>query len=350
MNIRDAVHSDPKTMGGTPVFVGTRVPVQPLFDYIEGGETLDEFLHQFPSVTRERLLLPLWGALAWTAVFLVVTTMQGIVRADFDPWHQAVSALSLGPAGWMQSLNLVLFGLVLMASARMWLRVLVGGVAATWYPALTVLSGISFVLAGLIPQDPAQGYDPAGLHLAAPTLPGLLHTLVAAIAALCSVGSLLVIATRFSEDPYWRWWPAYTRTIAVLMIGCIAIYAVWSVEPRGLAGTFERLAILLPATWACTFVWRLWQGTPFMVAPTNPLNELRSRDGLSSGLRVSLCSRMKGLAYSRTRCTWTLGGHGAEYQLRRLLQFSTLTSLNRAKSLTFAVTRTISFTNAIAAI
>jgi uncharacterized protein (DUF433 family) len=56
MNIRDAVHSDPETMGGTPVFVGTRVPVQSLFDYIEGGETLDEFLHQFPSVTRERAL------------------------------------------------------------------------------------------------------------------------------------------------------------------------------------------------------------------------------------------------------------------------------------------------------
>jgi uncharacterized protein (DUF433 family) len=62
MNIRDAVHSDPETMGGTPVFVGTRVPVQSLFDYIEGGETLDEFLHQFPSVTRERAVAALDAA------------------------------------------------------------------------------------------------------------------------------------------------------------------------------------------------------------------------------------------------------------------------------------------------
>lgn len=62
MNIRDAVHSDPETMGGTPVFVGTRVPVQSLFDYIEGGETLDEFLHQFPSVTRERAITALDAA------------------------------------------------------------------------------------------------------------------------------------------------------------------------------------------------------------------------------------------------------------------------------------------------
>lgn len=48
------VHSDPEILGGVPVFVGTRVPVQSLFDYIEGGDTLDEFVRQFPSVRREQ--------------------------------------------------------------------------------------------------------------------------------------------------------------------------------------------------------------------------------------------------------------------------------------------------------
>jgi uncharacterized protein (DUF433 family) len=50
------VHSDPDILGGTPVFVGTRVPVQSLFDYLEGGDTLDEFLRQFPSVRREQAI------------------------------------------------------------------------------------------------------------------------------------------------------------------------------------------------------------------------------------------------------------------------------------------------------
>ncbi len=53
------IHADPDTLGGTPVFVGTRVPVQSLFDYLEGGETLDEFLLQFPSVTREQAIAAL---------------------------------------------------------------------------------------------------------------------------------------------------------------------------------------------------------------------------------------------------------------------------------------------------
>jgi uncharacterized protein (DUF433 family) len=53
------VHSDPEILGGTPVFVGTRVPVQSLFDYIEGGDTLDEFLRQFPSVRRDQAIAAL---------------------------------------------------------------------------------------------------------------------------------------------------------------------------------------------------------------------------------------------------------------------------------------------------
>jgi uncharacterized protein (DUF433 family) len=53
MTDRSVVHSDPDILGGTPVFVGTRVPVQALIDYIEGGHSLNEFLDDFPTVTRE---------------------------------------------------------------------------------------------------------------------------------------------------------------------------------------------------------------------------------------------------------------------------------------------------------
>jgi uncharacterized protein (DUF433 family) len=57
--LSQVLHSDPGILGGTPVFVGTRVPVQSLFDYLEGGETLDEFLRQFPSVKREQAIAAL---------------------------------------------------------------------------------------------------------------------------------------------------------------------------------------------------------------------------------------------------------------------------------------------------
>jgi uncharacterized protein (DUF433 family) len=53
------VHTDPDILGGTPVFVGTRVPVRTLLDYLEAGDPLDEFLEDFPSVTREQAVAAL---------------------------------------------------------------------------------------------------------------------------------------------------------------------------------------------------------------------------------------------------------------------------------------------------
>jgi len=54
MDRSQIVHSNPEILGGTPVFVGTRVPVQTLLVYLEKGETLEEFLENFPTVTREQ--------------------------------------------------------------------------------------------------------------------------------------------------------------------------------------------------------------------------------------------------------------------------------------------------------
>lgn len=50
------ITSTPDVLGGTPVFRGTRVPVQTLIEYLEGGQTIDDFLHGFPTVTREQVI------------------------------------------------------------------------------------------------------------------------------------------------------------------------------------------------------------------------------------------------------------------------------------------------------
>ena len=54
MKKRAVVIVDPEILSGTPVFAGTRVPVRNLLDYLEGGESLDDFLEQFPTVSREQ--------------------------------------------------------------------------------------------------------------------------------------------------------------------------------------------------------------------------------------------------------------------------------------------------------
>lgn len=54
--VNELISRSDDILGGTPVFAGTRVPVQALFDYLEGGDTLDEFIDDFPSVNREQAL------------------------------------------------------------------------------------------------------------------------------------------------------------------------------------------------------------------------------------------------------------------------------------------------------
>jgi uncharacterized protein (DUF433 family) len=67
----ELITKDPDILGGTPVFRGTRVPFQTLLDYLEGGQTLDDFLEDFPTVTREAAVRALEHAKS-----LVVSQLQ----------------------------------------------------------------------------------------------------------------------------------------------------------------------------------------------------------------------------------------------------------------------------------
>jgi uncharacterized protein (DUF433 family) len=57
--LSNVTHKDPDILGGTPIFVGTRVPIKTFFDYLEAGDSLDIFLDHFPSVHREQAIAAL---------------------------------------------------------------------------------------------------------------------------------------------------------------------------------------------------------------------------------------------------------------------------------------------------
>ena len=67
------ISRDLDVMGGTPVFCGTRVPVQTLIEYLEAGETIDAFLEGFPSVTREQVIAQLKYSLSSRPDFALAT-------------------------------------------------------------------------------------------------------------------------------------------------------------------------------------------------------------------------------------------------------------------------------------
>jgi hypothetical protein len=205
----------------------------------------------------------LWLGVYGALLFMTTACAQSVRRPDYDEWHQSVSALSLGPDGWIQSLSFLLFGLIVLSTAPAWRRVLQDDVGGTAVPALTVITGASIIATGLLPQDPAPGYDPMQLALTEPTVRGLLHLLFAAIGAGSTVACLVVMARRFAHDPLWRGWTGYTLLMAAVMTISIAIYAVWSTASTGYAGTFERIGLLVFPLWGASFLGRLANGTPF---------------------------------------------------------------------------------------
>ncbi|HEV8433215.1 MAG TPA: DUF433 domain-containing protein [Thermoanaerobaculia bacterium] len=61
----EVIHTDPEILAGEPVFVGTRVPLKNLFDYLQAGDSLEMFLDAFPDVTREQAVAALDLARQW---------------------------------------------------------------------------------------------------------------------------------------------------------------------------------------------------------------------------------------------------------------------------------------------
>jgi uncharacterized protein (DUF433 family) len=59
MELKDIINIDPEVLGGQPVFKGTRVPIETLFDHLEAGVSIDEFLEDFPTVTKDQAIAAL---------------------------------------------------------------------------------------------------------------------------------------------------------------------------------------------------------------------------------------------------------------------------------------------------
>jgi len=213
-----------------------------------------------PRPLRRRL----WYSVVSSVLFILIVSIEGCQRPDYNAMHQSISALSLGSRGWIQMLNFIIFGAFVLSTVTIWRAILIGRKWAIAFPALIAIAGASIIICGIIPQDPAPGYDPEGLSLKEPTLTGLLHLLFAGIGALSSVVGLLIMAKHFSGDPLWHGWTVYSVIMAIVMIACVTVYGIWSIESTGYAGTFERIAAMVLPVWSLTFLVRLETGVPFM--------------------------------------------------------------------------------------
>jgi hypothetical protein len=180
--------------------------------------------------TRQRLLLG--GAAAGLTAFVVIFLVQGALRPGYSPWRHAVSQLSLGPFGWINTIAILLTALSLLAFAAGLRSALATGIGSTWGPRLIGAAGGCFLLAAIFPDDPGLGYPPA--TPAQQSLAGLIHGLATTVAFGCLSAACFVMARRFTGDPTWRRWARYsTGTGLVVATGYVATSVLTGLDQAG---------------------------------------------------------------------------------------------------------------------
>lgn len=184
------------------------------------------------------------GAFLFTVTYL----LEGITRPGYDALQQPISALSLGPGGWMQQVNFVVFGILMVLSAVGWYRFLAPGRGAIWFPLLQGISGLGLIGAGLFSMDPFPGYPP-GSTLTTSTVHGTLHSIFAWVLILTLAQGCFTLAIHFVRLLHWRWWAVYSWITGALILIFWGMFVKNATGP--LAGLVERLSAGSHALWSC---------------------------------------------------------------------------------------------------
>ncbi len=139
-----------------------------------------------------------WGVVAGP-FYLVVGLAQALLVPGFDLSRHALSLLLLGPLGWIQALNLVLSGLMVLAAAVGFARLLRGGRSVA-SGILLGLYGLSLFGAALFPPDPMGGFPPGGTDASTASVSGLLHLVAGAIGFVSLAAAAVVVGGWFRRE------------------------------------------------------------------------------------------------------------------------------------------------------
>ncbi len=206
------------------------------------------------SPTTVRLIsVGVVGGLLFAAVYLI----EGVTRPGYVAWQQPISALSLGPGGWLQQINFFVFGVLTLVAAIGWRQALTPGPASVVYPVLRAIEGVALIVDAFFSQDPAPGYPVGALTLAHPTTHGIVHTLFAMIAITAIAVGDFALAWRFAYERRWRGWAVYAVVTGILTIVLIAVFGSMSSHLGSPAGLFERLATGINSVFGLLLVARL---------------------------------------------------------------------------------------------
>ena len=213
--------------------------------YSSGHELIWPELMSSLTTTQKLLVC---GAIAGP-LFVLVFLVEGATRADYSALRHPVSSLAIGELGWMQTVNFLVTGPLVLAFAIGLRRALR---PALWGPLLVGLTGIGLIGAGVFTTDPINGYPPGTPFMPARTVRGLLHVLFSAPVFLAWPIACFVFARLFFKL-HKREWASFLMLSGVAIVAATILtgLGINQVSPglAALAGAFQRMSIIMSFLW-----------------------------------------------------------------------------------------------------
>ena len=173
--------------------------------------------------------------------YVLVGVLQALTREGFDARRHALSLLSNGDLGWIQTANFLVSGALVIAGALGVRRALAPGRASTWGPILLALYGVGLIGAGVFPADPGRGFPPGtpetGLAM---STAGVLHFVFGGIGFYALIAACFVFARRFFGLRQ-RGWAIYSVVSGVGFFVAFAAIASGATSPSVMLGFYAAV-------------------------------------------------------------------------------------------------------------
>jgi hypothetical membrane protein len=200
---------------------------------------------------------------AGPVVFFALATLGGALTPDYNPLTDTISAIALGPVGWLQTLNFYLFGGSVIAFGLALGRRFAGDKRVAASGLLLALSGLSLITAGAFPAILTDGE---------PTPSALIHGLAFFGTCLPVPGAYALLAVRLAQESGWRRFSTYSAALPSTVFFLFALFGVLGSDPRApllfVGGLLQRLLLGVAFSWITLLGIRLWRpGTPARTLP-----------------------------------------------------------------------------------
>ena len=210
------------------------------------------------AASKTRPLTAMAGMIG-PALFVAVFLIEGWIRPGYNPLAEFVSALSLGPRGWIQIANFIIFGALLFAFTRVVAAEFPSGKASRWGLILLTVIAVGYFVSG------PSVMDPTGTPLAEATFHGTLHGIMGGIVFLLMPIVIFVFWRRFRSDPKWQFLGGWTLALGIICAVDDIFFTIVSKAPgllasfNGWMGLIQRSVIIPFMIWVFVFALGLYR-------------------------------------------------------------------------------------------